>query len=137
MGADRSRYYGGTENNGLTLIGPQEWLDHKGSVSRAVIGMIRICDEAGEVLPAGRDGAVFFEGGPVFAYHNDEEKTLDSRHSKGWTTLGDIGRLDEEGFLYLTDRKNFMSISGGVNIYPQEIENALALDPKVRDAASD
>jgi long-chain acyl-CoA synthetase len=128
-------YYGGTENNGLTLIGPQEWLDHKGSVGRAVIGTIRICDEAGELLPAGREGAIFFEGGPVFAYHNDEEKTLGSRHSKGWTTLGDIGRLDEEGYLYLTDRKSFMIISGGVNIYPQEIENALALHPKVRDAA--
>ena len=128
-------YYGGTENNGLTLIGPEEWLERKGSVGRAVIGTIRICDDDGEELPTGHEGAVYFEGGPTFAYHNDEEKTRSTRNAKGWTTLGDIGRLDSDGYLYLTDRKSFMIISGGVNIYPQEIENALALHPKVRDVA--
>lgn len=128
-------YYGGTENNGLTLIGPEEWMVRKGSVGRAVIGTIHICDDDGEELPAGQEGGVYFEGGPAFAYHNDEEKTRSARNAKGWTTLGDIGRLDEDGFLYLTDRKSFMIISGGVNIYPQEIENALALHPQVRDVA--
>jgi long-chain acyl-CoA synthetase len=128
-------YYGGTENNGLTLIGPGEWIDHKGSVGKAVIGTIRICNDEGEELPAGQEGIVYFEGGPAFSYHNDEEKTQSARNLKGWTTLGDIGRLDNDGYLYLTDRKSFMIISGGVNIYPQEIENALALHPKVRDVA--
>lgn len=128
-------YYGGTENNGLTMIGPGEWLERKGSVGRAVIGTIHICDDAGEELPSGCDGGVYFEGGPAFSYHNDEKKTRSAMNSRGWTTLGDIGRLDSDGYLYLTDRKSFMIISGGVNIYPQEIENALTLHPKVRDVA--
>lgn len=128
-------YYGGTENNGLTLIGPEEWMERKGSVGKAVIGTIRICDDEGEPLPANAEGGVYFEGGPTFAYHNDEAKTRSSTNAKGWTTLGDIGKLDADGYLYLTDRKSFMIISGGVNIYPQEIENALALHPKVRDVA--
>ncbi|HJS10523.1 acyl-CoA synthetase [Sphingopyxis sp.] len=128
-------YYGGTENNGMTMIGPDEWLERKGSVGRAFVGTIHICDEEGHDVPAGSEGSVFFEGGPAFAYHNDEEKTRSATNAKGWTTLGDIGRLDADGYLFLTDRKSFMIISGGVNIYPQEIENCLALHPKVRDVA--
>lgn len=128
-------YYGGTEGNGLTAITPQEWLAHRGSVGRAVLGTIHICDEEGNPLPARAEGAVYFEGGNQFQYHNDPGKTEDARNRHGWTTLGDVGWLDEEGYLYLTDRKSFMIISGGVNIYPQEIENHLITHPKVMDVA--
>lgn len=128
-------YYAGTEGNGLTTIGPQDWLAHKGSVGKAMIGQLRICDEEGNVLPPRQEGLVYFEGGPEFAYHNDPKKTAEARNRHGWTALGDVGWVDEEGFLYLTDRKSFMIISGGVNIYPQEIENLLVTHPKVADAA--
>lgn len=128
-------YYAGSEGNGFTFIDSKDWLAHPGSVGRAVLGSIHICGEDGEELPAGEEGMVYFEGGNDFAYHNDPDKTMDCRNEKGWTTLGDIGKLDEEGYLYLTDRKSFMIISGGVNIYPQEIENHLITHPKVYDVA--
>jgi fatty-acyl-CoA synthase len=131
-------YYGGTELNGLTYVGPEDWLAHPGTVGRAVMGTIRICDESGEELPAGAPGIVYFERDRApFAYHNDAEKTRSAQHPKhpAWTALGDVGYVDEEGFLYLTDRASFMIISGGVNIYPQEIENELILHPKVEDVA--
>jgi long-chain acyl-CoA synthetase len=128
-------YYAGTENNGFTVIDTAEWMDHPGSVGRARLGVIHICDEAGRELPSGAEGEVYFENGHQFAYHNDPEKTLAARNAEGWTTLGDIGRLDDEGYLYLTDRKSFVIISGGVNIYPQEIENVLVGHPLVLDAA--
>jgi len=128
-------YYSGSEGNGGTFIGPQEWLAHKGSVGRPLTTEIHICDESGEELPPRREGLIYFSGGPKFEYHNDEAKTKEAQHPKGWTTLGDVGWVDEEGYLYLTDRKSFMIISGGVNIYPQEIENLLVTHPKVADAA--
>ena len=128
-------YYGGTEGNGLTAIGPNDWLAHKGSVGRAVLGTLRICGEDGEPVGSRTEGTIFFEGGPVFEYHNDPAKTAEAKNKHGWTALGDVGWVDEEGFLYLTDRKSFMIISGGVNIYPQEIENLLITHPKVADAA--
>ena len=128
-------YYAGTEANGLTAIGPQEWLERPGSVGRAIWGKIRICDEAGDPLPSRAVGAIYFAEGSAFVYHNDPEKTAASRNRHGWTTLGDIGWVDEDGFLYLTDRQSFMIISGGVNIYPQEIEDALVTHPKVADVA--
>ena len=128
-------YYAGSEGNGLTTIDSAQWLAHPGSVGKAAYGVLHICDDAGEEVPPGTEGLVYFEGGGVFEYHNDPAKTAEARHPKGWTTLGDIGRLDEEGYLYLTDRKSFMIISGGVNIYPQEIENRLVTHPKVADVA--
>lgn len=130
-------YYAGTEGNGFCAVGPDEWLSHPGTVGRALIGEIHICDEDGRELPTGEIGTVYFGGGNEFEYHNDPSKTEDSRHpsQKGWTTLGDMGYVDEEGFLYLTDRKTFMIISGGVNIYPQEVENLLVTHPKVADVA--
>ncbi|WP_289024789.1 acyl-CoA synthetase, partial [uncultured Sphingomonas sp.] len=128
-------YYAGTENNGMTLIDSRQWLEHPGSVGKAVVGTVRICDEDGEPLPPRTEGAVYFEGGPSFVYHNDPEKTQAATNRHGWTTLGDVGWLDEDGFLYLTDRKSFMIISGGVNIYPQEIENLLVVHPRIADAA--
>ena len=128
-------YYAGTENNGFTAIDTLEWLDHPGSVGRAKLGVLHICDENGEELTAGDVGDIYFENGHQFEYHNDPDKTAASRNAHGWTTLGDIGRLDAEGYLYLTDRKSFVIISGGVNIYPQEAENALLQHPAILDAA--
>ena len=128
-------YYAGTEGNGLTICNSQEWMAHKGTVGRAVVGTVKICDDEGNELPVGQSGTVYFAGGRPFAYHNDQKKTAESRHPKGWSTLGDVGYLDADGFLHLTDRKAFMIISGGVNIYPQECENLLINHPKVMDCA--
>ncbi len=128
-------YYAGSEGNGLTTIDSAQWLAHKGSVGKAAYGELHICDEAGNDVRPGTEGLVYFAGGGVFEYHNDPEKTAEARNAQGWTTLGDIGRVDEEGYLYLTDRKSFMIISGGVNIYPQEIENRLITHPRVADVA--
>ena len=128
-------YYAGTEGNGFCTISATEWLAHKGSVGRGLTAQVKICDEDGEPLPPRAEGLVFFEGGGQFEYHGDPAKTAESRNKHGWTTLGDVGWVDEEGYLYLTDRKSFMIISGGVNIYPQEIENLLITHPKVADAA--
>ena len=128
-------YYAGTEGNGFCYITAPEWLAHKGSVGRAIMGELRICDDDGEALPPRSEGAVHFANGPPLSYHNAPEKVAEGTNKHGWTTLGDVGWMDEEGFLYLTDRKSFMIISGGVNIYPQEIENLLIGHPKVADAA--
>ncbi|PKP82772.1 MAG: acyl-CoA synthetase [Alphaproteobacteria bacterium HGW-Alphaproteobacteria-18] len=130
-------YYGGSEGNGATNITSEEWLKKPGSVGRASMGILHICDESGRELPAGETGIVYFEGGADFQYHNDPQKTRDARHPRhaGWSTLGDIGYLDSDGYLFLTDRKSFMIISGGVNIYPQETENILLSHPGVMDAA--
>lgn len=128
-------YYSGTETCGITALSATEWLAKPGSVGRAVLGKVRILDEAFGEQPAGVVGEVFFSDGPAFAYHNDPEKTARAHSPQGWATLGDIGRLDEDGYLFLTDRKGFMIISGGVNIYPQEIENLLITHPAVADVA--
>jgi len=129
-------YYAGSEGNGMTFATSEDWLAHKGTVGRAINGVLHIVGEDNETeLPVRQEGTVFFESEQVFEYHDDPEKTASSRNSKGWSTLGDVGWVDEEGFLYLTDRKSFMIISGGVNIYPQEIENHLVTHPKVADVA--
>ena len=128
-------YYAGSEGNGLTTINSAEWLAHPGSVGKAAYGTLHICDERGEDVAPSEEGLVYFEGGGQFEYHNDPEMTAEGRNARGWTTLGDIGRIDDEGYLYLTDRKSFMIISGGVNIYPQEIENRLVTHPRVADVA--
>ena len=129
-------YYAGSEGNGMTFASSQDWLAHKGTVGRAINGVVHIVGEDNETeVPVGEEGAVFFESDSLFEYHDDPEKTASSRNSRGWSTLGDVGKLDADGFLYLTDRKSFMIISGGVNIYPQEIENHLVTHPKVADVA--
>ena len=134
-------YYAGSEGNGFTYIGSADWLrladkEGAGSVGKAVTGIAHIMAEDNETeLPARSEGTVFFESETVFEYHGDAEKTQSSRNSKGWSTLGDVGWMDEDGFVFLTDRKSFMIISGGVNIYPQEIENHLVTHPKVQDVA--
>jgi fatty-acyl-CoA synthase len=132
-------YYGASESIGGTFITPQEWLRKPGSVGRSALAPLHICGEDGEELPVGEVGLIYFET-PVsrqFNYLNDREKTAKASHPShpNWRTVGDIGRLDEEGFLFLTDRKDFMIISGGVNIYPQAVEDALIVHPKVLDAA--
>jgi acyl-CoA synthetase (AMP-forming)/AMP-acid ligase II len=128
-------YYAGTEANGFVTINSDEWLAHRGSVGRSLTAALHIVDENGEEVPLGEVGTIYFEGGGEFEYFNDKEKTDESRHPKGWTTLGDVGYVDEEDYLYLTDRKSYMIISGGVNIYPQETENILVIHPKVMDVA--
>lgn len=128
-------YYAGSEGNGFTFIDSENWLTHKGSVGTALLGIIRVCDEEGNEVPPRTEGTIYFEGGSPFKYHNDPEKTAEATNKHGWTTLGDVGWVDEDGFLYLTDRKSFMIITGGVNVYPQEIENLLITHDKVADAA--
>ena len=128
-------YYAGTERNTMVMINSKEWMEHKGSVGKCYVGKIHILDDEENEMPVGEPGLVYIEDGIPFEYHGEPKKTAETRSSKGWTTLGDIGTLDEEGYLYLTDRKSNMIISGGVNIYPQETENLLIQHPKVLDAA--
>ena len=131
-------YYAGTEGSGLTFLTSTEWLAHPGSVGRPIVGIPHICEEDGTELATGEVGVVYFEQKATpFEYHGDPEKTRNSRHPAhdNWSTLGDIGYLDEEGYLYLTDRRSFTIISGGVNIYPAEIESCLVMNPKVADVA--
>jgi acyl-coenzyme A synthetase/AMP-(fatty) acid ligase len=130
-------YYGGSEGNGGTRIGPEEWLARPGSVGKASWGTLHICDDAGHELPAGKQGIVYFEGGWDFKYLGDDAKTRDSRNPlhPAWSTLGDVGYVDADGYLFLTDRKSYMIITGGVNVYPQEVENLLITHPRVADAA--
>ena len=128
-------YYAGSEGNGFVYCDSQSWLAHPGTVGSAIGCTVHICDDDGNDVATGQSGTVYFEGGAEFEYHNDPEKTKSSRHLKGWSTLGDVGYLDDDGFLYLTDRKAYMIISGGVNIYPQEAENVLVTHPKVIDVA--
>lgn len=131
-------YYSCTEAIGTTLISTPEWLQKRGSVGKSALGVIHICDDDGRELLAGEVGLVYFERDVrPFEYHNDPEKTRQAEHPEHptWTTVGDVGYLDEDGYLFLTDRKSFMIISGGVNIYPQEAENVLALHPAIFDVA--
>ncbi len=129
-------YYAASEGVGFTLIDSANWLTHKGSVGQALLGELHIVDEEGNELPVGETGTVYFGGGQAkFHYYDEPEKTADAYNDKGWATTGDVGYVDAEGYLYLTDRKNFTIISGGVNIYPQEVENVLASHDKVADVA--
>ena len=123
------------KGRGFTAITSPEWRAHPGSVGQAKLGVIHICDAEGNEVPTGQEGEIYFQNGQQFTYHKDPEKTQRSTNAEGWTTLGDIGRLDTEGYLYLTDRKSFMIISGGVNVYPQEAEDTLLSHPAVLDAA--
>jgi acyl-CoA synthetase (AMP-forming)/AMP-acid ligase II len=130
-------YYAGTEGNGFVYCDSAAWLAHKGTVGSPLMGEVHIVGEDGEELPVGEAGTVYFGGGAEFSYHNDPVKTAESRDARGrgWSTLGDVGYVDDDGFLYLTDRKAYMIITGGVNVYPQEAENVLAVHPKVADVA--
>jgi len=138
VGPTLVEYYGSTEGNGLAMITSQDWLTHPGSVGRSMLGPVHICDDEGVELGTGEIGSVYFERETLpFEYHKDPEKTRQAQHPAhpGWTSVGDVGYVDSDGFLYLTDRKSFMIISGGVNIYPQEVEDLLTLHPRVLDVA--
>jgi long-chain acyl-CoA synthetase len=129
-------YYGATEGMGFAACDSHEWLAHKGTVGRVVLGELHVLDEAMQPCPVGSSGTLWFKPPAPFEYFNDAQRTAESRSADGvLTTVGDVGYLDEEGYLYLTDRSTFMIISGGVNIYPQECENLLITHPKVSDAA--
>lgn len=131
-------YYSSTEANGITMVNPVEWQTKPGTVGQAKLGVLHICSDEGVELPVGESGTVYFERDALpFSYHNDPKKTASAQHPEHptWTTTGDIGYVDEDGYLFLNDRKAFTIISGGVNIYPQEIENCLALHPDVDDVA--
>lgn len=127
-------YYGGTEGFAGTTIGPQDWLAHPGSVG-IPMAPVHVVGEDGQELPVGESGELYFEGGPDFEYFKDPAKTASVYNDRGWRSLGDMGYVDRDGFLYLTDRTTFMIVSGGVNIYPQEVENLLVMHPKLVDAA--
>jgi acyl-CoA synthetase (AMP-forming)/AMP-acid ligase II len=127
-------YYGGTEGFAGTTIDPHEWLAHPGSVGKP-FSPVHVVSDDGVELPVGESGELFFEGGPAFEYFKDPEKTASISNEHGWRSLGDMGYVDEDGYLYLTDRSTFMIVSGGVNIYPQEAENLLVMHPKLIDAA--
>jgi long-chain acyl-CoA synthetase len=130
-------YYAGTEGNGMCYVNSADWLAHPGTVGKSIVSPIHICDDDGNELPVGEEGTIYFASAAQFTYHNDPKKTAQSRHPlhPEWSTLGDVGKLDDEGYLYLTDRKAFMIISGGVNICPQEAENLLITHPRVADVA--
>jgi long-chain acyl-CoA synthetase len=131
-------YYSATEGHGMTVMTSAEWGHKRGSVGRAMLGVPHICDDTGAELAPGQVGTVYFERDALpFVYHNDPEKTAAATHPdhENWSTVGDLGYLDEDGYLFLTDRKSFMIISGGVNIYPQEIENVRTLHPAIFDVA--
>jgi acyl-CoA synthetase (AMP-forming)/AMP-acid ligase II len=127
-------YYGGTEGFAGTTIGPEEWLAHPGSVG-IPMAPVHVVGDGGEELPLGQPGELYFEGGPDFEYFKDPAKTASVYNERGWRSLGDMGYVDEDGYMYLTDRSTFMIVSGGVNIYPQEAENLLVMHPKLVDAA--
>lgn len=127
-------YYSATEGAGFTAINSSEWLDKKGSVGKSILGEIRVIDDEGRLLPPGCEGRIFFHGGPPVSYHNSPDKTREAKGPHG-ATFGDIGYVDSDGYLFLTDRSSYMIISGGVNVYPQETENILVMHPKVADVA--
>jgi long-chain acyl-CoA synthetase len=129
-------YYGATEGLGFTACDTAEWLAHPGTVGKVVLGELHILDDEMRPLPTGEAGAIWFRTASPFEYFHDAEKTREARSPDGtMSTVGDVGYLDADGYLHLTDRKSFMIISGGVNIYPQECENLLITHPKVADAA--
>jgi len=128
-------YYAGSEGTGFCAIDTEQWLAHPGSVGLSVRGAVHICDDDGNDLPVGEAGQIWFEVASSFEYHNDPDKTASAYNDKGWSTLGDVGYVDAEGYVFLTDRASHMIISGGVNIYPQEVENALTMHPSVTDLA--
>jgi fatty-acyl-CoA synthase len=129
-------YYSSSEGAGITFISAEDWLKRPGSVGKPLLGVAHVLDEDGQEVPVGQAGQIYFDMGDMaFVYHNDPKKTAESREGHGWVTVGDVGYLDEDGYMFLTDRKHHMIISGGVNIYPQEAENMLVTHPKVLDAA--
>ena len=136
LGPIITEYYGATEANGFTFATTADWLTHPGTVGRPILGELFILDADGNQCPDGTDGTVWFRGATAFEYFEDQAKTAASRSGDGLaSTVGDVGHVDADGYLYLTDRATYMIISGGVNIYPQETENVLSEHPAVLDVA--
>ena len=136
LGPIITEYYGATEANGFTFCTTAEWLAHPGTVGRPILGELSIVDADGNQCPPGVDGTIWFRGATSFEYFQDPAKTAGNRSSDGAaSTVGDVGHVDADGYLYLTDRQSYMIISGGVNIYPQETENVLSAHPAVQDVA--
>jgi long-chain acyl-CoA synthetase len=136
LGPVITEYYGATEANGFTWCDSAQWLAHPGTVGKPILGELLVLDDDGGRCPAGTDGTIWFRGATAFSYFGDPLKTAEGRSSDGtMSTVGDVGHVDGEGYLYLTDRKSYMIISGGVNIYPQEAENLLSGHPAVLDVA--
>jgi long-chain acyl-CoA synthetase len=136
LGPVITEYYGATEANGFTFCDSAQWLAHPGTVGKTILGELLVLDDEGQECPTGTDGTIWFRGATAFAYFQDPVKTAEGRTSDGTaSTVGDVGHVDAEGYLYLTDRKTYMIISGGVNIYPQETENLLSGHPAVLDVA--
>jgi acyl-CoA synthetase (AMP-forming)/AMP-acid ligase II len=136
LGPIITEYYGATEAHGFTFCDSAQWLAHPGTVGRPILGELMILDDDGQPCPTGMDGTIWFRGATAFQYFEDPVKTAESRNSDGSaSSVGDVGHVDEDGYLYLTDRKTYMIISGGVNIYPQETENLLSGHPAVLDVA--
>lgn len=128
-------YYSGTESVGFTHVTSQEWLRHPGTVGRPWGCQIHVLGEDDIELAPGEIGNIYFEGKSGLSYHNDAEKTRQAHSRQGWATMGDIGHVNEDGYLFLSDRKNFVIVSGGVNIYPKEIEETIEANPDVFEAA--
>jgi acyl-CoA synthetase (AMP-forming)/AMP-acid ligase II len=130
-------YYGGSENAGVTFIRAEEWLARPGSVGRSISGAIHILADDGSEreLPPGEIGLIYFEGGVPFTYLNGDDTGTDARTRKGFSGYGDLGHVDEDGYLYISDRRSDLIISGGVNIYPKEIELILDSHPRVQESA--
>jgi len=129
-------YYGATEGLGFTACDSAEWLAHPGTVGKVVLGELHVLDDEMQPMPKGQPGTLWFKTASPFEYFNDPAKTAEARSADGvMSTVGDVGYLDDDAYLHLTDRATFMIISGGVNIYPQECENLLIIHPKVADAA--
>jgi long-chain acyl-CoA synthetase len=136
LGPIINEYYGATEANGFTFCNTAEWLAHPGTVGRPILGELLILDDGGNQCPTGVDGTIWFRGATAFEYFQDPVKTAESRSSDGaGSFVGDVGHVDADGYLHLTDRRSYMIISGGVNIYPQETENVLSAHPAVQDVA--
>ena len=128
-------YYAGSEGGGFCYINSEDWLAHPGSVGKPLMGAAHVADEDGNELPNGEAGQIWFESSHQFEYHGDKKKTAEAWNDKGWMTLGDVGYVDDEGYVFLTDRVSNMIISGGVNIYPRETEDVLIGHPAVHDVA--
>ena len=128
-------YYSASEGAGFCAIGPDEWRDHRGSVGRSLLGAVHVLGANGDEVPVGETGQLWFEGGATFEYHGDPAKTAEVFDRRGWATMGDIGYVDTDGYVYLTDRVSHTVISGGVNIYPRETEDVLVVHPEVVDVA--
>lgn len=128
-------YYAGTEGSGFCAVASRDWLEHKGTVGQPLFGAVHVADDEGTELGPGKIGTIWFSGGTDFEYLNDPAKTKSAYNRLGWSTMGDVGYMDEDGYLYLTDRSSYMIISGGVNVYPQEAENVLVMHPRIADAA--